>query len=128
MKVIDEIAAERERQKTLKGYTDAHDDDHNRGELALAACCYASPRSLFYKSEGVGGDSYFDPWPWEREHDNRRFVGDKIGRHVLPNDRLPRHDRRHLLIVAAALIIAEIDRFDRETKTVPFISSHRSQS
>jgi hypothetical protein len=49
--VIDEIAAERRRQVEVEGWSTSHDDDHDKGELAKAAACYA-----------IG---FRDPWwPW----------------------------------------------------------------
>ena len=37
------IAAERQRQVDVEGWTPAHDDEHDEGELAIAAACYAAP-------------------------------------------------------------------------------------
>ncbi len=89
--VIDEIAAERKRQVEQEGWSEAHDDTHDTGDLAVAAACYALNATWLNhigKRELV--DKYF-PWPggWK------------------PKD--PRRD----LIRAAALIVAEIERLDR---------------
>lgn len=42
MTAIDEIAAERERQKSVEGWTLEHDDEHADGSLADVAACYAA--------------------------------------------------------------------------------------
>ena len=52
-KVLDDIAAERLRQVEAEGWTPAHDDDHNNGELADAAACYAR------------GKQMSAVWPWD---------------------------------------------------------------
>ena len=55
MTPLDEIAAERQRQKEKEGWTAEHDDAHYSGDLAKAAACYAVP-VLSIKW-----------WPWGRE-------------------------------------------------------------
>lgn len=50
MNVIDEIAAERQRQIDEEGWTPEHDDTHAQGEMASAAACYC-----------LGTLRY---WPW----------------------------------------------------------------
>jgi hypothetical protein len=100
MTPIEEIEAERERQKKADGWTPEHDDEqHANGDLARAAACYASPDRAFRAQEfaGRGYEPYWrygDLWPW----------ADKWWK--------PK-DRRRDLIRAAALIIAEIERLDR---------------
>lgn len=99
MSVIDEIAAERARQINTEGWSTNHDDNHVEGDLANAAACYAADRRVF-KAELLAGRgyetywSYGDLWPW----------ADKWWK--------PK-DRRHDLIRAGALIVAEIERLDR---------------
>lgn len=98
-RIIDEIAAERRRQIEVEGWTPGHDDGHMLGELAGAAACYASNAASAQEAA-----SYFETrppvkepppgWPWLDE-----FWKPK--------------DRRHDLIRAAALIVAEIERLDR---------------
>ena len=46
-----DVIAERERQKSVEGWTPEHDDEHNDEQLALAAACYA-----------LGSPTF---WPWE---------------------------------------------------------------
>lgn len=103
------IAAERERQISVEGWTAEHDDSRTKGELARAAACYAH----------FAGEYSSDGTIW-REIGNR---GDE-------NDRMPggwpfhpswwkpsfTHDhtaRMRELVKAGALIVAEIDRLQR---------------
>lgn len=65
---IERIAAERQRQIEVEGWTPEHDDRHAPGELATAALCYASIASL--QLAGVPVDLDRIPnnggicWPW----------------------------------------------------------------
>ena len=93
MLVIKEIEAERRRQIEVEGWTPEHDDQHERGELALAASCYAESSANCWRSPRAVPRA----WPW-----SCRFWK-PIG-------------RRRSLIKAAALIVAEIERLDREAK------------
>ncbi|RWO57266.1 Lar family restriction alleviation protein [Mesorhizobium sp.] len=97
---IADIAAERQRQITSEGWSPEHDDQHDKGELAEAASCYArgSDRVTWMQS-----DPEFPRhkvmtgriiWPWSPEW-------------WKPTD------RRRNLVKAGALIIAEIERLDR---------------
>jgi hypothetical protein len=55
MGVIDEVAAERERQITVEGWTAQHDDrQHSQGELCRAAACYAMDHCYVW-------------WPWDEK-------------------------------------------------------------
>jgi hypothetical protein len=97
---IEIIATERRRQLEVKGYTPEHDDEHDLGELGLAAALYALPYDAKVGNEPLlkqddfialhialetGCDFYVDPEP------------DKLKR----------------LAKAGALIAAEIDRVIR---------------
>lgn len=89
--VCNEIANVRAGQYVLKGYTVEHDDTHDKGELAEAAAAYA-----IFSTEQEGADEVAaDLWPLEW--------------HCLQ----PKADRRRNLIIAAALLVAEIERLDR---------------
>lgn len=90
--VIGEIEAERYRQIYEEGHTFSHDDEHDRGEIAIAAACYASP------SNSNERHAILTYWPWE--HGSWK----------------PSSNRRKDLIKAAALLIAEIERLDRLNK------------
>lgn len=83
--VIEEIAAERQRQIDGEGWTTEHDDEHSRGEMANAAACYAAAE-ITAPCAGL--------WPW-------------------PDSWWKPKSRRRDLIRAGALIVAEIERLDR---------------
>lgn len=86
-RAVADIAAERERQQAVEGWTPGHDDsEHGPGTLARAAACYAL-NAAGVQPPGMN-------WPWE----------DKWWK---PKD--PRRD----LVRAGALIVAEIERLDR---------------
>ena len=88
------ITKERDRQITEEGFDPAHDRCHTDNELALAAACYAV--------NGIQGVSVYeygdsDAFPFVEEHDKRR-----------------KHGRLRSLIIAGALLCAEIDRLIAE--------------
>lgn len=85
------IAAERKRQIEQEGWSEEHDDTHKRGQLALAASCYALPPY----ERGRALD-----WPWDRKWWK-----------PTPDDRIRE------LAKAGALIAAEIDRLKRLAST-----------
>ena len=90
---IELIAAERERQVSQEGWTPEHDDAHTDQNLARAAACYAYPGRLGLIS--VDGQTT-TAWPWRAQDDKRA-----------------RFSRIRCLVVAGALIAAEIDRLNR---------------
>lgn len=81
-----DIGAER-RQQVEKGFDVEHDDEHDNGDLARAAICYAADGSQ--KLDCV---AWLAPWG---------------------GDRFTTEDRRGDLVRAAALLVAEIERIDR---------------
>lgn len=95
-----DLVTERRRVVEAKGYTAEHDDEHTGGTIALAGVCYALA--------AVGGESGIYSgyiarmWPWE-------------GR--------PSGDSRTLLIQAAGLFIAEVERLDRAEARGPWIDA-----
>lgn len=108
--VIRDIVDERNRQITKEGWTEKHDDKHIYGELALAAATYAYistyDRNDFKTNQLIltkNNFSYISPdfytaylnWPWDAKW-------------------LKPDTRRRDLIKAAALIVAEIERLDRQ--------------
>jgi len=98
---VADIVAERIRQVTL-GYDAAHDDEHDEGEIALAAACYAAPQMIYVdesNSDDRGEYRFVDPWPFDWTEDKRRW-----------------YDRRRQLVIAGAMIIAEIERLDRKAQ------------
>lgn len=98
------IAEERARQINEKGYTFEHDANHNSGELAIAAACYAVHASgrQFIKVLRLGNpnalnDFLKDAWPFDPASDKRFTPTETID----------------LLAQAGAFIAAEIDRLQR---------------
>lgn len=93
-KALEDVLAERERQKTQEGWSATHDDSHTDGALAIAAGCYAL--STYTHEE------YFPPrwpgvpkrWPWSEHWWKPRTY-------------------REDLVRAGALILAELERLDR---------------
>lgn len=86
--VVLEIEQERIRQQEQEGWTQEHDDAHTDGELAQAAATYA----LIGSNKPLSCATPL--WPWAPEW-------------------LKLTNRRRVLIKAAALIVAEIERLDR---------------
>lgn len=81
-----DVLAERRRQVEAEGWTPAHDDAHDDGELAEAAAAYALDNGW----AGAPPPS----WPWSAAWWKPK-------------------DRRSNLVRAAALLLAEIERLDR---------------
>lgn len=94
-KVLEEIAAERRRQVEVEGWTPEHDDAHDRREMAKAACSYAYEASRTEHQRSVDDGEAPMMWPW----------AEKWWKPTTP---------RRDLIKAAALIVAEIERLDRQ--------------
>jgi hypothetical protein len=84
---VEDIALERKRQVTVEGWTPEHDDEHAGGELASAAAAYA-----LHSRSGAGPHGW---WPWSGEWWKPK-------------------GRRRDLVRAGALIVAEIERLDRQ--------------
>jgi len=89
-KAIPDVLAERQRQMQTEGWTPEHDDKHDEGMLAQFGACYALHAAA--QSE-----------QWIR----RCLLGHEQQSWFKPKD------TRRNLVIAAALIIAEIERFDR---------------
>lgn len=90
------IAAERQRQAEVEGWTAEHDDEHAEGSLIRAAVCYADDARPFMTRYGV---ARFAVWPWRS------------------TDWKPSGDPVRSLVKAGALIAAEIDRIQRAAAT-----------
>lgn len=84
-----DVLAERRRQVEAEGWTPEHDDQHEGGELADAAACYAATAA-----GAVWGETVPSMWPWARSWWKPRSA-------------------REDLVRAGALILAEIERLDR---------------
>ena len=104
------ISAERRRQIEIEGYAAAHDaeqdEDSDQSGLVPAAIAYAAAPDIVYRrhtdretAQGVPGVVVFeDYWPswWDDEHDKRH-----------------KHSQLRRLVIAGALLAAEIDRIQR---------------
>jgi len=99
----DDVIAERQRQVAGEGYDAAHDDEHDLGELALAASYYA-----------IHSAAELLPIP-DESNVSRKWILESYAGGVWPWDRAeckPK-TRREDLVRAAALLIAQIERDDR---------------
>lgn len=113
---VDLIAAARAKHEA-KGWTAEHDDGHAKGELAMAAACYAAPERIYVERHATDHVLFADPWPFRFEaslsgrggidYDKRKHGGANYVRDPETQDRL------ELLIAAGAMIAAEIDRLLR---------------
>lgn len=85
---------ERTRQRRMEGYDDAHDDRHDDFSLSSAAIAYVMDARL----RGTTGHGFTETppadWPWDINEWKPKTI-------------------RQALVVAGALIIAEIERIDR---------------
>lgn len=101
-----DVLAERQRQRDVEGWTPEHDDAHDKGELIAAALSYAANAAVRVRlvGEGLSADKIDElsakadlprTWPWERSWWK------------------PAGGTRRILVKAAALLIAEIERLDR---------------
>lgn len=97
---IELIAQERERQVSKEGWTPEHDDSHEHGEMAIAAACYAVVGTdvMVTTYATING---CDAFPWDPSWDKRK-----------------KHDRKRQLVIAGALIAAELDRLNRLEENV----------
>lgn len=93
MNAIKDIADERQRQIESEGWTPEHDDEHDNGDLAKAAACYAVGEEVRSSTTG------FALWPWHADWWK-----------PAPDN------RRRELVKAGALIVAEIERLDRASQ------------
>jgi hypothetical protein len=108
----DLIADERQRQIEKEGWTAEHDDDHAAGELSVAAALYAAPIPLYAKRNSHNGVEFYDPWPWFDTVEITRY--ENAGTYQVPAwDKRKKHSRMRRLVIAGALIAAEIDRIQR---------------
>lgn len=98
-RVLGELLMERGRQLTELGYSAAHDDGHDMGELARAAASHSLSAASWQFPEGnqyreVMRGRAAEAWPFDRQATSLKTA------------------RQHL-VIAGALIIAEIERLDR---------------
>lgn len=95
MSGVELIAQERQRQIDAEGYSARHDDEHDMGELAAAAMCYAE-QTVDMEISSIGDESFMAQW-WPFGIKEWKPSGDPI----------------RDLAKAGALIAAEIDRRQR---------------
>lgn len=86
---------ERQRQITEEGWTPEHDDEHVNGELADVAACYATAHR-WVSMGGIEAPLEVYPENWDLKWFKKQ-----------------KHDRKRQLIIAGALLIAELERLDR---------------
>jgi hypothetical protein len=109
------IAIERARQINEARWTSEHDDKHTKGQLAMAAVCYASVERVYVCREYANGTMYRDPFPFD-VRDKRFLYGERRNNWVneIPDpSTYTKEERIDLLVKAGALIAAEIDRLRR---------------
>jgi hypothetical protein len=99
MNGVELIAAERQRQIDVEGWTPEHDDAHARREILWAGICYAKYTSalLYAEQAKITTPSQTTPheWPWNDEWWK------------------PSPDPIRNLVKAGALLAAEIDHLQR---------------
>ena len=106
-----DVLLERQRQVEIEGWTPEHDDEHDRGEMAFAGACYAAQAGIDcgegrrippgHEKAIVEAVAFIrKAWPWA------------------PVWWKP-SNRRHNLVKAGALILAEIERLDRAEGVKP---------
>lgn len=104
---IELITEERQRQIDAEGWTAEHDDEHDTGELAMAASVYARMAgSLDGDRNRLRSGASFVPmfWPWVTEW-------------FKPGPDNSTNSRIRELVKAGALIAAEIDRLQRKEQS-----------
>jgi len=96
---LNAIAIERQRQIEVEGWSSGHDDEHDDYQMARAAACYALNAGRHHTDEdffdSVSSVAISHSWPWDRSWWKPK-------------------DRRSDLVRAGALIVAEIERLDRD--------------
>ena len=112
---VELIAEERQRQIEQEGWSAEHDEQHLEGQLALVASLYATPIPLFARVEKEdGGVEIYDPWPWWDEIEQTRYSSSTYFYKVKAGDKRKKHSNLRKLVIAGALIAAEIDRLQRK--------------
>lgn len=97
------VVCERFRQSAIEGYDKEHDLQHQPDEFAIAAAAYAlNPKNLSEDARNflfgeTGGRGLTVPWPWTPETDKR-----------------DKHDKKRSYTIAAALMVAALQRLLEE--------------
>lgn len=102
-KWLKEISKERQRQIEKEGYSQSHDDEHGDGSIADAAACYAATSDFLFQPVAVSeaGARITDVWPWHPDSNKKQ-----------------NHSRKRQLVMAGAMILAELERIERAESTV----------
>lgn len=95
-----DVLAERRRQVEQEGWTPEHDDMHNGGVLAVSGACYALESASILCSD-------------ESAYWARMFAGARRNLWQFDEEWWKPGTSRRMLVKAAALILAEIERIDR---------------
>jgi hypothetical protein len=106
-----DVILERRRQVNSEGFTPEHDDEHDDKSLEAAAACFAVPNMATKTLRGevnVSGGRGETP-VWE----NRKFVVPKLWPASWSPEWWKPTEYRRCLVIAAALLLAAIDRLDR---------------
>jgi hypothetical protein len=96
-RVLDDIKRKRQRQVVVHRWTRAHDDTHTEGELGRGAITFI--QAAYMTELGLNREELPVFWPF-----------DWVEGEGKPNIDQP---RRELLVNAAALLVAELERLDR---------------
>lgn len=105
MNALEMIAAERQRQVEVKGYTPEHDDEHVLGEIAEAAAEFASP------------DMWLEPHSWaykKGEHTRLQQLAKAGALIVAEMERIMRGDRLAVIDLSEEPGQAQADEPQRE--------------
>lgn len=110
MKTGTDLIREERAKQITRGFSEDHDKQHDDGALALNAAILASPQVLYQKekfanSESIQAMRVSDSWRLP----NPAFRGNVI----IDNSHLDKRERIKQLVVAGALIAAEIDRLQK---------------
>jgi hypothetical protein len=114
-RAIQDIEVERRRQKRVEGWTEAHDDTHDAGEMARAAAVYAYTSTLSEAQAAAWQERLRKPPPAVTFR-GETFIAPGILRALWPwaPEWFKPKNRRRDLVRAGALIVAEIERIDRQ--------------
>lgn len=118
VRVLEEIRVERDRQRVGEGYSREHDDRYKPGELARAGAAYALFSSF---ADGLRatllGEQRDFSWP--------RLTFARVWPWPLPLFK-PKSERRRELVIAAAFLVAEIERIDRAEKRAAWLKEGKT--
>lgn len=109
MNGISRIAAERQRQIEVEGWSAEHDAQHFGGELALAAMYYVMPE-VFFVEPAIECIPWHDGKYTNIQRDSAYIIPEDIDRQIGWNLSRDKKSRLRQLEIAGALIAAEIDR------------------